>query len=265
MSNHRIDIVEIGEVLPHPDPEVLRMEITNVFGWTCCIGKGQFRKGDKAVYIEPDYVVKTDIPEFAFLAINKFGREKSEVRITVRRFRGVMSQGLLIKVPETLSHLPVGSNVIEELKIVRYEATLPKSTYGNFTFGPSGIHAPKFDVENYQRYREVITAGEEVVITEKIHGCLHANTKVMLVNGEERPIYQIEVGDVVLSYDENKKTMIGSTVKQVVNRSKSGKWIKLQFRERQIICTVDHRFMTNRGWVEAENLTFDDEILSFAP
>jgi len=166
MSTHQINIIEIGDILPHPDPEVTRMELTHVFGWQCCIGKGQFKKGDKAIYVEPDYLVKTNRAEFAFL--HKEG--KSQQRITVRRFRGTLSQGLLINVPTELDHLPIGSNVMEVLEIERYEPPLPKSTYGNYVSAPSGLYAPKFDVENYQRYTSVFLPGEEVIATEKIHG-----------------------------------------------------------------------------------------------
>ena len=164
MSKHAIEIVEIGEVVPHPNAD--KMEITHIWGWQCCVGKGQFQSGGKAVYVPPDYMVPTSHPSFAFL--RKEGR--SQERITVRRFRGSLSQGLLISVPEELSSLPVGSNVMEQLGIERYEPPAPKSTFGMFVSAPSELYLPKFDVENYQRYKDRFAAGESVVVTEKIHG-----------------------------------------------------------------------------------------------
>jgi RNA ligase (TIGR02306 family) len=167
MSEHRVEIIEIGEILPHPNPEVTRLELTHVLGWQCCIVKGQFKQGDKAVYLEPDYVVPVSHPSFAFL---KKKEGQTQERIRVRKFKGALSQGLLIEVPPELSHLPVGTNVIEMLGIERYEPPIEKSTGGVFVGGPSGIYAPNFDVENIQRYMNAFVAGEEVVVTEKLDG-----------------------------------------------------------------------------------------------
>lgn len=167
MSIHAIEIIEIGEVLPHPNPEVTRMELTKVWGWQCCIGKGQFKSGDKAVYVPPDYLVPLSHPEFTFL---KKEEGKTQERIRVRRFKGTLSQGLIIAVPKELLHLPIGTNVIDQLGIERYEPPIPMSTYGMFVSAPSGVYAPKFDVESWQRYRHLFIPGEEVIISEKLHG-----------------------------------------------------------------------------------------------
>ena len=167
MSTHNIEIIEIGDILPHPNPEVTRMELTNIWGWQCCIGKGQFKKGDRAIYIPPDFLVPLSHPLFKFLDKN-IG--KFQERIRVRRLKGVLSQGLLVQVPLELSNLPVGTNVIERLGIERYEQPCEKNTSGLFVNGPSGLYTPKFDVENYQRYPDTFVNGEMVIVTEKIHG-----------------------------------------------------------------------------------------------
>lgn len=164
MSTHEVAIVEIGKMGAHPGAD--RLEVTHLWGWQCVVGKGQFKPGDKAVYIPPDYIVETARPEFTFLATDG----TTTKRIKVRKFRGLISQGLLIPVPEALAGEPVGANVIDALGIKRYEPPEPITTGGNFVNGPSNIYAPKFDVESYQRYKHLLTEGENVVITEKIHG-----------------------------------------------------------------------------------------------
>lgn len=181
MSDHRVDIIEVGEILPHPNSEVERMELTHVLGWQCCISKGQFKEGDKAVYVEPDYLVKTDHPSFAFL-VRKDG--KLQERIRVRRFKGTISQGLLISVPEELADLPVGTNVIEQLGIERYEPPLPKSTGGDSISAPSGLYCCKFDVENWQRWNTVFKENERVHVTEKLHGANARYTYAKNSDGE---------------------------------------------------------------------------------
>lgn len=171
MSTHQINIIEIAEVLPHENAE--RLEVIPVNGWQAISAKGNFKPGDRAVYIEPDYMVPTDHPEFSFLA--KEG--KTHHRLKAVRLRGKLSFGLLIPVPETLRDRPTGANVMEDLGIRRYVPPPPRmsgESLGNMQSLPEAewplVHAPKFDIETYQRYAHVIQPGEPVVITEKIHG-----------------------------------------------------------------------------------------------
>lgn len=163
MSTHAVNIIEIDNVSPHPNAD--KLQLTKIGGWQCVIGK-DIGVGDRAIYIEPDYVVNTEHPAFSFL--KKDG--KPGQRIAVRKFRGQLSQGLIIPVPDDLKSLPTGSNVIEQLGITRYEPPENFSTYAEFRTGPSLNYVPKFDVESYQRYVELFSPGEIVIATEKLHG-----------------------------------------------------------------------------------------------
>ena len=181
MSSHRVDIIQVGPILPHPNPESTKMELTHILGWQCCVGKGQFKEGDKAIYVEPDFCCPTNHPSFAFL-VRKDG--KTQERIRVRRFKGTISQGLLISVPNELADLPVGTNVIEQLGIERYEPPLPKSTGGDFVGAPSALYCPKFDVENWQRWATKFAENEKVHVTEKLHGASARYTYAKNKDGE---------------------------------------------------------------------------------
>ena len=87
MSTHSVNIIEIGEVLPHDNAE--RLEIVPVGGWRAVVKKGQFTRGDRAVYIEPDYTVPTTHPDFAFLA--REGRDRHRFKaVRLRGVRGMM-------------------------------------------------------------------------------------------------------------------------------------------------------------------------------
>lgn len=182
MSKHEVPVVRISEVLSHPNAD--KLEIIRVFGYTVCSSKGQFKVGDLAVYIPPDYVLPTDRPEFSFLA--KEGETTHRVRISKRR--GVISQGFLIPAPETVpketdgliipkcrlacdGELPPipGDNLINYYGIKRYEAPEPINTNGEVEKAPEGYY-PKYDVENFQRYNDIIQEGEPVLITEKLDG-----------------------------------------------------------------------------------------------
>lgn len=175
MSTHSVNVIEVSEVRPHPNAE--RLEIVPVGGWQAVVKKGQFVPGDRAVYIEPDYTVPTDRPEFSFLA--KPGRERH--RLKAVRLRGELSYGLLIPVPSDIPHPAVGMNVMSELGVLRWEPEvkltmadeLPQDQWPQ-TF------APKFDVESYEKFSHVIADGEQVIVTEKVHG---ANARYAVVGG----------------------------------------------------------------------------------
>lgn len=165
MSKHEVLVVKIDKTMPHPNADSL--ELTKINGWQVVIKKGQFKEGDKAVYIEPDYVVPTHRPEFAFLA--KDG--KLTHRLKAIRLRGELSFGLLIEVPKELGHFHVGSDVMEHMGVTRYE---PPVKYLHSQELPDEqapkLYVPKFDIESLSKYDFMIKTGERVLVTEKIHG-----------------------------------------------------------------------------------------------
>lgn len=167
MSEHTVEVVQVGEILSHPNAD--RLAITHVRGWQVVIGKDDFKPGDKAFYVEPDYVVPTDRPEFAFLSRKETADRK--FRVKPCRFRGERSQGLLLPLPSSLTSSKVGDNVAELLGVERYVSRIEIDTGGDSTVGPPGLFVPKFDVESLRRYPDLITPGTPVIITEKIHGC----------------------------------------------------------------------------------------------
>ncbi len=174
MSTHAVNVIEIGTVLPHPNAE--RLEIVPVGGWQAVVKKGQFAPGDRAVYIEPDYMVPTAHPDFAFLA--REGREKH--RLKAVRLRGELSFGLLIPLPEDLRDRAPGTNVMADLGIERWEPVVKITMADELAqeLWPA-VYAPKFDIEAYEKFPHVLTEGEPVVVTEKVHG---ANARYVWTN-----------------------------------------------------------------------------------
>lgn len=171
MSTHSVSVIEIDQVLPHQNAE--RLEIVPVNGWQAVVKKGQFARGDRAIYIEPDYTVPTARPEFSFLS--KGGSDRH--RLKAVRLRGVLSYGLLIPVPDDMAGIEVGADVMQALDIERYEpsvkqvgaARLPGADELPADQRPA-VFSCKFDIENLQRYMRVLQPGEPVIATEKIHG-----------------------------------------------------------------------------------------------
>jgi RNA ligase (TIGR02306 family) len=177
MSEHAVKIIEITEIRPHENAD--RLCVVPVGGWSCVVGKCQFEPGDRAIYIEPDYVLPLDRPEFAFLS-----KGKPEHRLKAVRLRGVISFGLLIAVPESLADRATGADVMADLGIRRYEPPVKLAPRGLDDGLPESewpkVYSPKFDVENIQRYEDILQPGEPVVVTEKVDG---APTRYVWMDG----------------------------------------------------------------------------------
>lgn len=167
MSTHSVDVIKVEEVLPHPNADSL--SIINVLGFTCCVGLDQFLPGDLVAYIEPDMVVNTTHPAFTFMkgwSKSGVGGNTDLYRVGVKKLRGVMSQGIIIPAPPGSR---VGDNVMDTLGITRYEPPLNLKAGGECEKPPLK-HSVCYDIENWRRHQHLLKPGEEVVVTEKIHG-----------------------------------------------------------------------------------------------
>jgi RNA ligase (TIGR02306 family) len=160
-STHRVEIVRIGTIEKHPNADALG--VVRVYGYACCVRLADWRPGDLAAYVVPDSLVPLDRKEFAFLADASKG--KAHHRVKVRTMRGVVSQGLLVRAPEGAKE---GDDVADLLQVVRYVPPEPVSTGGPAEQPPE--ERPSYDVESFQRYADAFDDGEEVVVTEKVHG-----------------------------------------------------------------------------------------------
>lgn len=162
MSKHSVDVIRITEIQKHPNADKLELVIIN--GFTCCVGKGQFKVGDLAVYVEPDYVVP-DLPEYAFL--------KGNLKIKSRRFRGEWSQGLLLPAKPGMRE---GDNVMVQLGITRYNPPEILGVKNKVQAGSAAKvvdvlkHSKAYDLENWRKYKQVFQENETVYVTEKLHG-----------------------------------------------------------------------------------------------
>ena len=176
MSEHRVDVVSV-KLKPHGNADTL--SVVRVAGFACVVRTADWQDGQLAAYVEPDYVVPADRPEFAFLSTSHrqiLNNGSVGYRIKVKRLRGVMSMGLLVPAPAGAA---AGDNVIDHFGIVRYEPAMKFGTGGEQVAGPE-ITTYKYDIESAYRYKHLFEHGEEVVATEKIHG---ANARYVLVDG----------------------------------------------------------------------------------
>lgn len=161
MASFQVEVVRV-EVEEHPNAD--RLELLRVGGYRVLARKGSFKTGDLAAYIPESAVVPDGILREMGLEGKLSGPKKN--RVTARRFRGVLSQGLCY--PARRGWVE-GQDVTEELGIIKYEPPVPISMGGQvYNGGPS--RTVKYDIENYKRFPDILEEGEPVIITEKIHG-----------------------------------------------------------------------------------------------
>lgn len=166
MTEFRVEVVRIGPVRKHDNADTL--SITDVHGgYPVVFRSGEFNEGDLAAYIPVDAIMP-DAPEWSFLG--------SRRRIEAKRLRGIFSMGLLTKAPEGYGE---GADVRDVLGVEKWDPSEDAAaTIGprvktlcedDELVGPS-VHVPVYDIEGYRRHKGVLAAGEEVVLTEKLHG-----------------------------------------------------------------------------------------------
>lgn len=165
MSEFHVNAVRIGQVEKHPDADSLSITMVHG-GYPCIFRDGQFKEGDLAVYVPEASVVPLDDPRFAFL-----GTRPKDAVIRARRLRGVFSMGLLVEASEGMQE---GDDVAAAMRITKYEA--PEEAEVLKTGGHQldekdpGCLPTYTDLEGFRKFSRLITPGEEVVLTEKIHG-----------------------------------------------------------------------------------------------
>ena len=193
MSEFNITCVKIGEITKHTSADTL--SITMVHGGYPCIFKtGDFKEGDLAVYIPVDALCPVSNPVFKFL---DEGKGKELIRIKARRLRGVFSMGLLIKAPPSAKegddlqkhfgiekYLPPSEQEPKQKKIHKkgtwfsYLVFRFKKLFGLLPPEPPSISIPYYDIEGIRKHGNILQEGEEVVLTEKIHGSCSCFTYV---------------------------------------------------------------------------------------
>ena len=179
MSEFHVNVVRLGPFTKHPNADSL--DITKVFDYTVIAKQGNFREGDLVVYVPIDSVVP-DVEEWHWLApVSSDGTERFPIGqvpekyrvIEAKKIRGIFSQGCLMPLPPggDPRGWTEGMEVAATFGITKYEPPVPMTTGGECEPAPKGWVIPTYtDIEGLRRYPGVLVPGEEVVVTEKIHG-----------------------------------------------------------------------------------------------
>lgn len=163
MSTYVAPVVKLN-LEKHPDADTLSIQKVDDFQ---VVARTEDWAGiEYGIYIPPDSIVDASRPEFAWLDPNG-----GKVRIKAKRLRGVWSMGLMVPAPAGVTE---GEDFYERLGIEHYEPDEPgQSGVSTATNAPVKFsHLTKYDVENGRKssYSRMFVPGEEVYVTEKIHG-----------------------------------------------------------------------------------------------
>lgn len=164
MSEHHVDVVRLGPVTKHENADTLAVTMVHG-GYPCIVRLGEYNEGDLAVYVPVDAVVPTESERFAFLGAG-------HGRIRAKKLRGTFSMGLLVK-PEP--DMAEGDDVAERWGITKYEPPeIGGGSGGSFSSSRAAscpFSWPVYDLEGLRKYGRLLTPGEPVHVSEKIHGC----------------------------------------------------------------------------------------------
>jgi len=157
MSTTKATVVRY-KLRKHSNADTLSIADIEGSAWQVVVKTEDFEPEGTAIYIPVDSIVP-ETPQFEFLREKKF-------RVKAIKLRGEYSYGLLLPNKE---NLPVGEDVTEKIGISKYEPPTPLEMTGETITGLDWV-VKYTDIERYENFQDVLLEGEEVVVTEKIHG-----------------------------------------------------------------------------------------------
>jgi RNA ligase (TIGR02306 family) len=166
MSEFHVEVTRVRNVQKHPNADTL--SIAEVNGYPVIFRTGEYEEGGLAVHVPIDSIVP-DRPEWAFLEGHR--------RIKAKKLRGIFSMGMLTNADPSWVE---GQNVQAELGIEKWEPAMPSLVTNTENEADPGFLPVFTDIEGLRRRRDVLQDGEEVVLTEKIHG---ANARFVYQDG----------------------------------------------------------------------------------
>ncbi len=161
MSIFKVEVVEINSVNPHPNADRLDIISMSGMGYQVISAKGNLKEGDLAYYFPIDSVIPDKyVEEFGIASYYS-------KKLRAAKLRGIFSEGLLIPVGENFTG-NIGDDYTEYFGVTKYEYPIPQTMNGEME---SPIKHYKFPApENFKRYKDFLIEGEEIVVTEKLHG-----------------------------------------------------------------------------------------------
>ena len=272
MSTCLVTVNRITEILPIAKAD--KLELARVLDWYCIIQKGSYKVNDLIIYVPPDSILPASL-------IEKFNLTflKKNNRVGVLKLRGAVSYGLIL---DNYLNFKEGEEVSAVLGITKYEQ---QDVYEASPM--SGIRQtskkklnPNFfkycDIENAKNYPDLFTTEDEIVVTEKIHGCLPSYSKIQCSDGVIRSLGDIvknKLNVSVLGYDIINKKIVSTKIVNWFNNGLSKDWLKIKYSRNKlnrgnsygtIELTPNHKFwcVNKQQYISASQLSIGDEVLT---
>lgn len=164
MSTFRIDLTKIEEIHDHPNAD--RLSIVKVFDWSVVTQKGRYKLGDKVIYIPVDSILTQELEDRVFPVGSKIKLTRHRVKSI--KIRQHISQGMILD-PEEYDYSYVQANVSKyeppTSSIPRHMHLMKKKTKPDLK-----AFVKYSDIENYKYYNRLFQDGEQVYVSEKLHG-----------------------------------------------------------------------------------------------
>lgn len=193
MAEFACPIVVVRDIAPIPEADLIELAVVGEY--RSVIKRGQFRAGDHAIYLPEGSVLPVALLRQVGLYDDVMGIGKLNGpggnRIKAIKLRGCLSQGILVELGSLAGN--VGDDMAAVLGVIKYVPEVPENMRGLMV--PAHGHMVKYDIDDFKMYPDVLTDGEEVVITEKLHGTF---TGFGYVPGLDEP----DLPDSVLIYSK---------------------------------------------------------------
>jgi hypothetical protein len=284
--NFKVPVTKILEINPHPNPEVINLQLAKVYDFDVIISKNSnFKVGSRIVYFPVNSILPHKLETFLFPPDCKIKLEKS--RVKAAKIKKCVSYGLICPWEEvrelySLPEFKDNTDLQDHLNVVKYYPpvrvlTPPKE--GREPRVRNKVHENEYfkkynGCTNLKWVPNVFEETDDVYITEKIHGCLQANTLITLWDGQKRRIKDIvnskeEV--VLLGFDKNNNP-VPSKILNWFNNGVDKNWLSIKFDRtglkssgtlfHKIIVTPNHKFYfyDKKEYIEASYLKENDEI-----
>jgi len=176
-SLYKVPLTTILELNPHNNAE--RLELATVYGFQVIVRKGQYKVGDKVIYIPIDSLLPQWLEDEVFPPDSKVKLHHHRVRQI--KLRGLASQGMLLDPVDVTSkvnpdYLKLEQDLAAILGVTKYEPPQrgPSHTQGLAKNRNKKHEHPLFHkyngLSNIKWFPNMFKGGDQVVLQEKLHG-----------------------------------------------------------------------------------------------
>ena len=269
--NYLAKIVRINQFKPHTDPEVTRLKACVVDGFNILCGidsePGLYVYFPTACCLNPDFLRYANLYKHKELNADpeQSGMFEDNGRVKAIRLRGELSEGFILPVTILENYILSVTNVEltceegTEFDIVEHDGKtfwinkkyIPKQTrsQGQGGMGKTAKQPKGIDkiIENQFRFHydttlikkcpHVIKPNDLISITEKVHGCVEANTIINTSNGQFtiKEIVDKKLPVEIEAFDITTNQKIFVPIDDYYTIPNDGDWYELELEDGKIL------------------------------